>query len=102
MGLPKGKTAALKARAAKAKQELESNLPYVAKQFGEHVESTVEKAKAEINAYMVTTLQRAGLEGIANGTATLERKGVVKGKRGSVRENLGGRRILKKKKETKR
>src|SRR3546814_1991071 len=47
MGLPKGKTAALKARAEKAKQELESNLPFVAKQFGKHGESTVEKAKAD-------------------------------------------------------
>ena len=47
---------------ALAVQELEANLPFVAKSFGEHVEKTVEKAKVEIHGYMGQVIQRAGLE----------------------------------------
>lgn len=64
MNIPKAKKAALAQRASKAKQEIEANMPFVAEQFGEHVEKTVEKAKVEINAYMTTTVQRAGLEAL--------------------------------------
>ncbi len=40
---------------------------FVAKQFSEHVEEAVEKAKIEVNAYATATIQKAGLAAIANG-----------------------------------
>lgn len=46
------------------KQELLSNLPFIAKQFAEHMETTTEKAKQEIHGYMTSVLQRAGLEAL--------------------------------------
>lgn len=42
--------------------ELRSNLPFVAKQFDEHMEDIVEDAKVEIHGYMTNTLQRAGMD----------------------------------------
>lgn len=41
--------------------ELGGNLGFVADQFGEHMEHTVEAAKTEVNAYMLNAVQRAGL-----------------------------------------
>jgi hypothetical protein len=38
-----------------------STLPFVAKSFEEHMESTVEKAKIEVNAYVQASVNRAGL-----------------------------------------
>lgn len=61
MGLPKGKTAELKGMLAKVHQELTCNLPFVGKQFGEHVEDTVEKAKQEVHGYMLGVIQRTGI-----------------------------------------
>jgi hypothetical protein len=52
------------------KQEIESNLPYVAKQFDEHMERTVEKAKTEVAAYIHSEVSRAGLAAL-NGTTPL-------------------------------
>ena len=54
-------------RLALAKQELLSNLPYVAEQFDRHAERTVERAKMEVNAYVTSTLMRAGLGALAPG-----------------------------------
>jgi hypothetical protein len=48
-----------------AKQEIQSNMPFVEKQFAEHVENTTEAAKQEIHGYMVGHLQRAGLAALA-------------------------------------
>jgi hypothetical protein len=56
-----------------AKQEIQSNMPFVEKQFAEHVENTVESAKQEIHGYMVGQLQRAGLTALAgNGNLPLQ------------------------------
>jgi hypothetical protein len=64
---------ALKSRAAMARQQLVSNVPFVLKQFGEHMESTVEKAKIEVNAYVTGAVMRAGLKalGAENGEAPI-------------------------------
>lgn len=61
MGLPKGKSAELRDALETTLRELKSNLPFVAKQFGEHVEDTVEKAKQEIHGYMNGVISRAGI-----------------------------------------
>ena len=47
---------------------------FVAKQFGEHIEHTVEKAKIEVNAYATNMIQRAGLEALAGGLPAIEYK----------------------------
>jgi hypothetical protein len=72
MGLPKGKAQALKAKIERSIQQLSQNLPFVAEQFGEHVENTVEKAKAEIHGYMTQVIQRAGIESLTGGKLPLE------------------------------
>lgn len=66
--------ARLKAAAANAKtkthrheiemamQELTANVDFIAGSFDEHMEGTVEKAKAEIHGFINNTIQRAGLE----------------------------------------
>ena len=43
-------------------QDIEKNLPFVAKSFGEHMERSVEKARVEIHGYMNGALRQAGLE----------------------------------------
>lgn len=48
-----------------ASSQLTSALPFVLEQFGEHMETTVEKAKIEINAYVTQNVLRAGLGAIA-------------------------------------
>ena len=55
---------ALKKRASMSRQQLVSNVPYVLKQFGEHMEHAVEKAKVEVNAYVTGAVMRAGLEAL--------------------------------------
>lgn len=57
---------ALLARVQGAHRNLESNTKFVAQQFDEHMEGTVEKAKIEVNAYAVQALMRAGLEASGN------------------------------------
>jgi hypothetical protein len=49
-----------------------SNASFVAKSFGEHMEETVEKAKAEVHGYMTHVIQRAGLEAITGGQLPLQ------------------------------
>ena len=46
------------------KQDIEKNLPYVAKQFGEHMEGTFEAAKQEFHGYMTNVLISAGLNAL--------------------------------------
>lgn len=70
-GLSKAKAAALKARAQAARRQMADNLPFVAEQFGEHMEATVERAKVEVNAYMVGMIQRAGLESLQGAAGPL-------------------------------
>lgn len=64
MGLPKGKTAAIRDLMQSLLRELQSNMPFVAQSFGEHVEDTVEKAKQEIHGYMLGVVTRAGLSAL--------------------------------------
>lgn len=72
MGLPKKKEAELQGALDGLIMELNSNLPFVAKSFSEHMEDTIEKAKGEIYGYMVSHIQRAGLEAIAGGKLPLQ------------------------------
>ena len=55
----------LKAQAETISRQLTDGLPWVAKQFAEHVETTTDKARAEIHAYMEQTISRAGLRALA-------------------------------------
>ena len=58
------KTNAQRAEIAQLRQDLEKNLPFVAKQFERHMETTVEAAKSEIHGYMTGAIQRAGLDAL--------------------------------------
>lgn len=58
------KREAITKRLAALEREVQSNLPWLAQVFGEHMESTVEKAKVEVNAYMTAAVHRAGLEAL--------------------------------------
>lgn len=44
-----------------ARQDIESNIPFVAKSFEEHMETQVQRAKTEIHAYVGNAIQRAGI-----------------------------------------
>jgi hypothetical protein len=46
------------------KRDITSSVDWVARQFDEHMEGTVEKAKSEIEAYVVSTIHNAGLEAL--------------------------------------
>lgn len=72
MGLPKGKTAEVRSLLEGLLTELRANLPFVAEQFGEHMEETVEKAKAEVHGYMVGVIQRAGLDALNGGALPIQ------------------------------
>ena len=74
-GLSKVKQDKLGAAFRAAKQEIKSNLPFVAQQFSAHMEDTVEKAKQEVHGYMLSTLQRAGLESLTGGVLPLQIEG---------------------------
>lgn len=56
----------------KARQEMGSNLPYMARQFSEHMEGTVERAKQEVHGYMAGALQRAGVAALRDGAPPLK------------------------------
>jgi hypothetical protein len=45
-------------------ERLTNNTEFVANQFDEHMEKTVEKAKVEVNAYVTGMVQRAGLDAL--------------------------------------
>jgi hypothetical protein len=53
------------------KKDLDDSMPFIAKQFGEHMETTVERAKVEVAAYATATIQRAGLAALAGDTPVL-------------------------------
>lgn len=59
-------------RARQARQELESNLDYVAGQFDKHAEETVERAKTEVEALVMRAIQRAGIKALAGDGPILE------------------------------
>ena len=48
-----------------ALRSVEGSFPWVAKQFDEHMENTVEKAKVEIHGYASHVLQAAGIAALA-------------------------------------
>ena len=62
MDLPAKKKQAILATLASAKQDLASNVPFVAESFKEHMEESVEKAKAEVHGHVQRVITRAGLK----------------------------------------
>lgn len=70
-GMSKTKREAISDRLRRVRMELSSNLPFVAEQFGEHMETRVEKAKIEVDAYVTQTVMRAGLDAIQARGASL-------------------------------
>lgn len=71
LGLPKGKASQLKEQNRVARAKLASTIPFIVKQFDEHLEETVEKAKAEIHGYMINTVQRAGIAALSGPDAIM-------------------------------
>lgn len=69
MGLPQKKTKEIVEALGSAKRMVEDVTPFIAGQFGEFMEETVERAKVEVNAYATNLIQRAGLGAIADGKA---------------------------------
>lgn len=64
-GLSKKKIDELLSRARRAQSAIQSSAPFVAQQFGEHMENEVESAKVEVHGYIQNLIQRAGLEALA-------------------------------------
>lgn len=65
-GLSKKKIAEMTAQVRRAKAQISSSAPFVVKQFGEHMEAGVEKAKAEVHGYIQTLTQRIGERALAS------------------------------------
>lgn len=68
------KTKAANEAADAAIREITANLPWVMKQFDEHTEKVIEKAKIEVEAYLSNAISRAGLEAL-QGQKPLQLKG---------------------------
>lgn len=80
MGLPKGKTNTILDSLNKVGASFTSSAPFVAEQFGEHMEEVVEGVKAEAHGYMTNLLLRAGLDALATQLPlALENKDVPSG-----------------------
>jgi len=60
-GLSKARAKPIADALYRIRQEFEANIPWVQQVFGEHVESTIEAARVEINAHITRTIERAGL-----------------------------------------
>jgi len=71
-GLSKPKQERLAGAFKAARGALQGHLPFIAEQFDEHMENTVEKAKQEVHGYMTNVLQRTGLDAIAKGALPLQ------------------------------
>ncbi len=56
----------------RAIMEIGSNTPFVMKSFDEHMETSIEKAKVEVNAYVTNTITRAGLASLQGERPLLE------------------------------
>lgn len=65
-GLSKKKQDEILRKAAKARQELTSNMSFVNLQFEEHVEKTVERGMQEIHGYLNAAVSRAGLKALSS------------------------------------
>jgi hypothetical protein len=72
MGLSKKKAEELRMELSVAKSHLKANVAFVAKSFDEHMEETVEKAKAEVHGYMTGVLVRAGLDALPGAQMPLQ------------------------------
>lgn len=65
----------LKNKVSRVKMELQSNMPYLYKQFVENMVKTTQVAKAEVEAYVDRRIRDSGLEAIKNEVPKLlERK----------------------------
>ncbi len=58
--------AALLNRVDKSRSSLTASIPFVAKQFQEHMEATVNKARIEINAHAIHAIHQTGLNALAD------------------------------------
>lgn len=68
-------TKAQKSELAMIRQEICANMPFIARQFSEHMEDRTEKAKSDIEAHMNAAVQRVGLAALSQSkrlTALLE------------------------------
>lgn len=74
LGLPKGKERQILDRLRHARQQIDNHVPFVADQFDEYVEHTIEKAKVEANAYLTGLVTRAGLEALQAPAITDQRE----------------------------
>lgn len=72
LGLSRARAEAVKGPLARLVMELRHTLPFVARQFAEHTETTVEKAKQEIHGYMTAVVQRAGIAALSGGKLPLQ------------------------------
>ena len=61
-GVSKAKAKEMLDKVAFASREIGSSSKFVAEQFDEHMENSVEKAKIEVNAYATRTIMAAGLD----------------------------------------
>ena len=69
LGLSKAKADRMKARIITAHRKISDAAPFVANQFGEHMEKELERAKVEIHGYATSLFQRAGIAALTDGTA---------------------------------
>lgn len=53
-------------------REIEANAPFLVNSFEEHMESNIERAKVEVNAYVTNTIHRAGLAALQGEKPMLE------------------------------
>lgn len=67
-GLSKTRRDAILAPLKQLRQEIHSNTPYMMESFERHFETTVERAKVEIEAHMQNMVVRAGLEALGGTT----------------------------------
>lgn len=73
MGLSKVKETALLSEVEMAARGIRSTQDHIAKQFAEHVETTVEHAKAEVAGYVSGAVRQLGIQALAaGGGATVE------------------------------
>lgn len=71
-GVPKRKRGAVLANLELLRRDLGDSLPFMAKSFGKHVETMVEKGKTEVYSWMNRVIYAAGLDRLANGERPLE------------------------------
>lgn len=64
VGLSKAKAETIREGIIAAQRKLTFTVPFVVSQFDEHMEGTVEKAKAEVHGYMTGAVMRHGLEAL--------------------------------------